>query len=70
MVQTLTRAIKLHVADVDEKNWYKYADRLTYAIKTAQDRVREDTPFYLIHGWDTRSTMEATLPLGSTKTRD
>ena len=32
--------------------------------------MRGDTPFYLIHGWDTRSTLEAALPLGSTKLRD
>ena len=48
----------------------EYAERLTFTINTAQDRVREDTPFYLIHGWDPRSTLEATLPLGSTKRRD
>ncbi|GMG16918.1 unnamed protein product [Phytophthora fragariaefolia] len=28
----------------------------------AQDRVRGDTPFYLAHGWDPRTTLEASLP--------
>ena len=52
MVQTLTRAIKMYVSDVNQQDWDEYAERLTFAINTAHDRVRNDTPFYLIHGWD------------------
>ena len=70
MVQTLTRAIKMYETGKNQKDWDKYAERLTFAINTAQDRVRGDTPFYLFHGWDPRSTLEATLLLGSTKPRD
>ena len=70
MVQTLTRAPKMYVTDVNEQGLDEYAERLTFAINTAHDRVRVDSPFYLIYGWDPRSTLEATLPLGCTKTRD
>lgn len=70
MVQTLTRSLKMYVTDVNQQDWDEYAERLTFALSTAQDRVRGDTPFYLIHGWDPRSTLEAALPLGSTKRRD
>ena len=70
MVQTLTRALKMYVTDTIQKDWDKYTERLTFVINIARDRVREDTPFYLIHGWDPRSTLEATLPLGSTKRRN
>ena len=70
MVQTLTRAPKMYVTDVNEQGLDEYAERLTFAINTAHDRVRGDTPFYLIHGWDPRSTLKANLPLGCTKTRD
>ena len=70
MVQTLTRALKMYVSDVNQQDWDDYAERLTFAINTAQDRVRGDTPFYLVHGWDPRSTLEASLPLGSTRRRD
>ena len=69
MVQTLTRALKMYVSDVNQQDWDEYAERLTFALNTAQDRVRGDTPFHLIHGWDPRSTLEATLPLGSTRRR-
>jgi hypothetical protein len=54
MVQTLTRAVKMYVADVNQQDWDEYAERLTFALNTARDRVRDDTPFYLIHGWDPR----------------
>ncbi|POM78632.1 LOW QUALITY PROTEIN: Reverse transcriptase [Phytophthora palmivora] len=70
MVGTLTRAVKMYVEDIDQRDWDKYAERLTFALNTAQDRIRGDTPFYLLHGWDPRSTLEAMVPLGSTRRRD
>ncbi|ETL86969.1 hypothetical protein L917_13711, partial [Phytophthora nicotianae] len=70
MVQTLTRALKMYVADINQKDWDEYAERLTFALNRTYDRVRGETPFYLVHGWDARSTLEATLPLGSTRSRD
>ncbi|OWZ17961.1 reverse transcriptase [Phytophthora megakarya] len=53
-VQTLTRTLKMYVADVNQQDWDDYAERLTFALNTAQDRVRGDTFFYLVHGWDAR----------------
>ena len=70
MIQTFTRALKMYVADVDQRDWDEYAEQLTFAINTTHDRIRGDTPFYLIRRWDPRSTLEATLPLRSTKPRD
>ncbi|EGZ06604.1 hypothetical protein PHYSODRAFT_341850 [Phytophthora sojae] len=69
MVQTATRALNMFVEDLDQRDWDEYAERLTFAINTAQDRVCGDSPFYLVHGWDPRSTLEAAIPLG-TRTRD
>uniref|UniRef100_M4BPC1 Uncharacterized protein n=1 Tax=Hyaloperonospora arabidopsidis (strain Emoy2) TaxID=559515 RepID=M4BPC1_HYAAE len=34
-----------------------------------RDRVREDF-FYLVHGWDARSTLEATLPIVNVRRQD
>ncbi|GMF21628.1 unnamed protein product [Phytophthora fragariaefolia] len=70
MVQTATRALKMYVQDRDQRDWDDYAERLTFAINTAQDRIRGETPFYLVHGWDPRSTLEATIPVGSTRRQD
>ncbi|GMG15731.1 unnamed protein product [Phytophthora fragariaefolia] len=70
MVQTATRALKMYVQDLDQRDWDAYAERLTFAINTAQDRIRGETPFYLVHGWDPRSTLEATIPVGGTRRQD
>ncbi|POM68986.1 Reverse transcriptase [Phytophthora palmivora] len=70
MVGTLTRPVKMNVEDIDQRDWDEHAERLTFALNNAQDRVRGDTPFYLLHGWDPRSTLEAMVPLGSTRRRD
>ncbi|KAE8979102.1 hypothetical protein PR001_g24651, partial [Phytophthora rubi] len=70
MVQTMMRALKMYVADEDQRDWDEYAERLTFAVNTAHDRIWGDTPFFLVHGWDPRTTLEATMPLGSTRRRD
>ncbi|OWZ04849.1 reverse transcriptase [Phytophthora megakarya] len=70
MVQTATRALNMYVRDLDQKDWDEYAEHLTFVINTAHDRIRGDTPHFLLHGWDPRSTLEATLPVGCTRRRD
>ncbi|OWY93793.1 reverse transcriptase [Phytophthora megakarya] len=70
MVQTTTRALKMYVQDLDQRDWDEYAERLTFAINTARDRIRGETPFYMVHGWDPRSTLEAVIPMGSTRRQD
>ncbi|POM62381.1 reverse transcriptase [Phytophthora palmivora] len=40
MVGTLTRAVKFYVEDVNQRDCDEYADRLTFALNTAQDRIR------------------------------
>ncbi|POM64370.1 Reverse transcriptase [Phytophthora palmivora] len=70
MVQTTTRAIKMYVQDLDQRDWDGYAERITFAINTAHDRIRGETPFYVVHGWDPRSTLETVIPVGSTRRHD
>ncbi|OWY99735.1 reverse transcriptase [Phytophthora megakarya] len=50
MVQTATRVLKMYVRDLDQKDWDEYAERLSFAINTAHDGIRGDTPHYLVHG--------------------
>ncbi|OWZ06739.1 LOW QUALITY PROTEIN: reverse transcriptase [Phytophthora megakarya] len=42
-VQTLTRALKMYVADVNQQDWDDYAERLTFALNTAYDRSMDET---------------------------
>ncbi|CAH0480932.1 unnamed protein product [Peronospora belbahrii] len=70
MFQTLARSIKMYVSDVGQQYWDEYAERLTFAMNTAQDRVRKETPFYLVHDWDDRTTLEATLHVINTRRRE
>ncbi|GMF57107.1 unnamed protein product [Phytophthora fragariaefolia] len=58
MVKALTRSVKRYVSDINQRDWDEYAERLTFALNTAQDRVREIRLFYLIHEWDPRTTLD------------
>ncbi|GMF37318.1 unnamed protein product [Phytophthora fragariaefolia] len=70
MVQTITRAIKMYITDVDQRDWDEYAERLPFALNTAQDRTRNEPPFYLVHGWDPMTTLESTLTVGNMARQD
>ena len=60
-VQTVTRSIKAYVEDPGQEDWEELAGRLMFAINTAQDTTRRETPFFLVHGWDAKTTMSAML---------
>ncbi|TYZ61214.1 hypothetical protein PybrP1_000750 [[Pythium] brassicae (nom. inval.)] len=34
-----------------------------FALNTTYDFTRKETPFYLVHGWDARSTLTAIAPV-------
>ena len=55
----------MYAADVSQRDCEEYAERLTFAINTIQNRVKNETLFYLVDGWDATSTLEATLPVES-----
>ncbi|OWZ19696.1 hypothetical protein PHMEG_0006025 [Phytophthora megakarya] len=57
----------MYVQDLDQRDWDEYAEQLTFVINTARDRIRRETPFYMVHGWDPRSTLEAVILLESTR---
>ncbi|OWZ07615.1 hypothetical protein PHMEG_00019973 [Phytophthora megakarya] len=45
----------------DQPDWDDQAERLMFALNVSLDATRLDTPFYLVHGWDDRSTFSAML---------
>ncbi|GMF45008.1 unnamed protein product [Phytophthora fragariaefolia] len=50
MVQTVVRAVKMYITDIDQCDWDEYVERRTFALNTSYDRTRDETHFYLVHG--------------------
>ncbi|GMF52992.1 unnamed protein product [Phytophthora fragariaefolia] len=55
MIQT----VRTYVEDPLQANWDDIAEKLVHAINNSRDSTRRETPFYLAHGWDARSTLKA-----------
>ena len=69
-IQTLTRTIKAYVEDPEQDDWDELAEKLLFAINTSYDSTRRETPFFLGHGWDAKTTMSAMLAPVPTRGRD
>jgi hypothetical protein len=57
---SLGRHYRRH-AEAGQEDWEDLAGRLTFALNTSRDATRRETPFFLIHGWDAKTTMSAML---------
>ncbi|GMF23726.1 unnamed protein product [Phytophthora fragariaefolia] len=42
-----------------QADWDDIAEKLVHAINNSRDSTRQETSFYLVHGWDARSTLKA-----------
>ena len=60
-VQTVMRTVKAYVEEPGQKDWEDLAGRLTFALNTAVDTTRKETPFFLMHGWDAKTILAAIL---------
>lgn len=60
----------MYVSDTGQQDWDDYAERLIFALNTSHDRTRNETPFYLVHGWDPKTTVEAMIDAGSEDASD
>ena len=61
-VQTMIQTIRIYASDPKQRDWDDLAEKLVFALNTSYDFSRRETPFYLVHGWDARSTVKASLP--------
>ncbi|GMF62278.1 unnamed protein product [Phytophthora fragariaefolia] len=55
MIQT----VRTYVEDPLQADWDDIPEKLVHAINNSRDSTRRETPFYLVHGWDARSTLKA-----------
>ncbi len=61
MIKTTMRAVKKYSKVEGHKDWDIIAERLAFSINTSFDTVRQETPFYLVHGWDAQNTLQSVL---------
>ena len=54
----------------EQRDWDQYAERLAFALNTSEDGTRGDTPHYLVHGWDPRTTVEAMIGVSASDNSD
>ena len=60
-VQTVIRSVRSYIAEPEQRDWEDLAGRLTFALNTSLDATRRGTHFFLMHGWDAKTTMSAML---------
>ncbi|GMF59939.1 unnamed protein product [Phytophthora fragariaefolia] len=53
------QSVRVYDKDPLQQDWDEIVERLVFAINNSQDTTRKETPFYLVHGWDARSTLKA-----------
>ncbi|GMF38680.1 unnamed protein product [Phytophthora fragariaefolia] len=58
-VKTMIQTVRTYVEDPLQADWDDIAEKLVHAINNSRDSTRRETPFYLAHGWDARSTLKA-----------
>ncbi|KAE8980606.1 hypothetical protein PR002_g24070 [Phytophthora rubi] len=57
-VKTMIQTVRAYVEDPLQADWDDIAEKLVHAINNSRDSTRRETPFYLVHGWDARSTLK------------
>ncbi|POM69154.1 Reverse transcriptase [Phytophthora palmivora] len=58
-VKTMIQTVRIYVEDPLQADWDDIAERVVYAINNSRDSTQQGTPFYLVRGWEARSTMKA-----------
>ncbi|KAJ0397167.1 hypothetical protein ATCC90586_004623 [Pythium insidiosum] len=60
-VQTVIRCARAYIESAEQDDWEDAVMRLLFAINTSVDATRRETPFFVVHGWDARSTVSVML---------
>ncbi|GMF55637.1 unnamed protein product [Phytophthora fragariaefolia] len=57
-VKTMIQRVRTYVEDPLQADWDAIAEKLVHAINNSRDSMRQESPCYLVHGWDARSTLK------------
>ncbi|KAG3232755.1 hypothetical protein PI124_g22167 [Phytophthora idaei] len=63
-VKSVMASVRVYVEDPLQQDWDELVERLIFAINNSMDTTRKETPFYLVRGWDARSTLRAMASMG------
>ncbi|GMF42322.1 unnamed protein product [Phytophthora fragariaefolia] len=72
-VKTVIQSMRVYAEDPLQQDWDEIVERLVFVTNTSMDTTRRETPFYLVYGWDARSTrraMTSSLRRGTAKQSD
>ncbi|KAG3082074.1 hypothetical protein PI125_g20012 [Phytophthora idaei] len=58
-VKIMIQTVRVYVEGPLQADWDAISGIIVYAINNSRDSTRQKTPFYLVHGWDARSTLKA-----------
>ncbi|GMF64198.1 unnamed protein product [Phytophthora fragariaefolia] len=58
-VKSIVQTVNVYVEDPLQQDWDDIAEKMAHAINNSMDTTRKETPFYLVHGWDAQSTLQA-----------
>ena len=51
----------MYVENNIQADWKDIAERLVHAMNNSRDSTRNETPFYLVHGWNTHLTLKSMI---------
>ncbi|GMF61217.1 unnamed protein product [Phytophthora fragariaefolia] len=54
----MNQTVRTYVEDPLQADWDDIAEKLVHAINNSRDSTQRETPFYLVHVWDARSTLK------------
>lgn len=60
-VQTVVNSIRAYIAAPNQDNWDEIVEKLMWALNTSFDATRRETPFFLVHRWDAKTTAAALM---------
>ncbi|GMF53884.1 unnamed protein product [Phytophthora fragariaefolia] len=58
-VKTTIQTVRACVEDPLQSDWDDIAEKMMHAINNSRDSTRQETPFYLVHGWDAQLTLKS-----------
>ncbi|KAG2805061.1 hypothetical protein PC111_g17990 [Phytophthora cactorum] len=58
-VKSVMASVRVYFENPLQQDWNELVERLIFAINNSVDTTRKETPFYLVYGWDARSTLTA-----------